>query len=97
MQEPDYSTCHQKDKMEHLKAICADAPIFTLKPFHKKKAAIITTGNEVYHGRIEDTFTPVIRESWQNMIQSFSWKLLMMIIKDYGWISCGDRGGADAS
>ena len=48
--------------MERVKAICADAPIFTLKPFHKKKAAIITTGNEVYHGRIEDTFTPVIRE-----------------------------------
>lgn len=52
----------KKDKMERVKAICADAPIFTLKPFHKKKAAIITTGNEVYHGRIEDTFTPVIRE-----------------------------------
>ena len=52
----------KKDKMERVKAICAEAPIFTLKPFHKKKAAIITTGNEVYHGRIEDTFTPVIRE-----------------------------------
>ena len=26
------------------------------------KAGIVTTGNEVYRGRIEDTFTPVIVE-----------------------------------
>lgn len=78
----NYSTCHQKDKMERVKAICADAPIFTLKPFHKKKAAIITTGNEVYHGRIEDTFTPVIREKLAEYdTEVIFMKLLMMIIK----------------
>ena len=38
------------------------APILNLLPFVHKKAGIITTGNEVYYGRIEDTFTPVIRE-----------------------------------
>lgn len=52
----------EKEKMERARAICADGPIFTLKPFQKKKAGIVTTGNEVYYGRIEDTFTPVIRE-----------------------------------
>ena len=26
------------------------------------KAGIVTTGSEVYHGRIEDKFTPVVRE-----------------------------------
>lgn len=72
----------KKDKMERVKAICADAPIFTLKPFHKKKAAIITTGNEVYHGRIEDTFTPVIREKLAEYdTEVIFMKLLMMIIK----------------
>ena len=37
-------------------------PILELKPFVHKKAGIITTGNEVFYGRIQDTFTPVIRE-----------------------------------
>ena len=37
-------------------------PILELKPFVHKKAGIVTTGNEVYYGRIQDTFTPVIRE-----------------------------------
>lgn len=42
--------------------ITGGSPILELKPFRKKKAAIVTTGNEVYYGRIEDTFSPVIRE-----------------------------------
>lgn len=52
----------EKEKMERAKAICAGEPLLTLKPFHKKKVGILTTGNEVYHKRIEDTFTPVIQE-----------------------------------
>lgn len=35
-------------------------PLLELKPFVHKKAAIVTTGNEVFYGRIKDTFTPVI-------------------------------------
>ena len=30
--------------------------------FRRKKAAIVTTGSEVYHGRIQDKFTPVVRQ-----------------------------------
>ena len=52
----------EEEKMKKVKEGCGDSPIFTLKPFVRKKAAIITTGNEVYYGRIEDTFTPVIIE-----------------------------------
>lgn len=37
-------------------------PLLELKPFVHKKVGIITTGNEVFYGRIQDTFTPVIRE-----------------------------------
>ena len=37
-------------------------PFFQLKPFVHKKVGIVTTGNEVYYHRIEDTFTPVIKE-----------------------------------
>lgn len=52
----------KKEKMEAVKRLCGGKPIFELKPFLHKRAGIVTTGNEVYHGRIQDTFTPVIRE-----------------------------------
>ncbi len=52
----------EKEKMERAKEAAAGAPIFALKPFVKKKAGIVTTGSEVYNGRITDTFTPVIEE-----------------------------------
>lgn len=51
-----------KDKMEQAAKICEDGSILKLLPFHGKKAAIITTGNEVFYGRIQDKFTPVIIE-----------------------------------
>ena len=35
-------------------------PILELKPYAHKKVGIVTTGNEVYSGRIKDSFTPVI-------------------------------------
>ena len=51
----------EKEKMAAAEKATEGAPIFTLKPFVKKKIGLITTGNEVYYGRIEDKFTPVIK------------------------------------
>ena len=51
----------EKEKMEKVKQLVPN-PILEIKPFVLKKAAIITTGSEVYKGRIQDTFTPVIQE-----------------------------------
>ncbi|XBX09015.1 molybdopterin-binding protein [Enterocloster clostridioformis] len=55
----------EEEKMEAAKGAAAEAtggcPILELKPFLHKKAGIVTTGNEVFYGRIQDTFTPVIR------------------------------------
>lgn len=52
----------EKEKMEQAREICKGKPLFEIKPYLHKKAGIVTTGNEVYHGRIQDTFTPVIEE-----------------------------------
>ncbi len=56
----------EEEKMEGAKRAAMEAtggkPILELKPFLHKKSGIITTGNEVYYGRIKDTFTPVIEE-----------------------------------
>lgn len=50
------------ERMEEVREIGGEKPILTLHPYHHKKFGIVTTGNEVYKGRIEDTFTPVIRD-----------------------------------
>ena len=52
----------EKEKMEVAKAVAGGKSIFQIKPFLKKKVGIVTTGNEVFYGRIQDTFTPVIEE-----------------------------------
>lgn len=50
----------EKSKMERAEQAAAGGPIFRVLPFRLKKVGIVTTGNEVFHGRIEDSFTPVI-------------------------------------
>lgn len=50
----------EKDKMERAKEAAGPEPILDILPYRLKKAGIVTTGSEVYHGRIQDTFTPVL-------------------------------------
>lgn len=52
----------KKDKLNRAKAIMDETPIMRVLPYTFKTAAIITTGSEVFHGRIEDRFTPVLIE-----------------------------------
>lgn len=56
----------EEEKMTQVKEQVSEVtngrPILELKPFRHKKVGIVTTGNEVYFGRIKDTFTPVIEE-----------------------------------
>ena len=52
----------EKEKMEKAKEIAGEKTIFRIMPYLKKKVGIVTTGNEVFYGRIHDTFTPVIVE-----------------------------------
>ena len=52
----------EKEKMEAAKAAAGDTPLLSLLPYKNKKAGIVTTGNEVFYGRIQDKFGPVIRQ-----------------------------------
>ena len=52
----------EKEIMEKAKEVVGDEPILTLMPFKKKKVGVVTTGNEVYYGRIKDTFGPVVMD-----------------------------------
>lgn len=51
----------EEEKMNHVRELCGEEPIFTILPFHQMKVGIVTTGSEVYHGRITDKFTPVVK------------------------------------
>ena len=52
----------EKEVMEQAKALAGDEPLLRLLPIKQKKFGLVTTGNEVFHGRIKDTFSPVIIE-----------------------------------
>ena len=45
-----------------VKAAREDFPVFTVLPYKKLKSAVIITGSEVYYGRIQDKFEPIMRK-----------------------------------
>ncbi len=47
-------------KLTAAESAVGNKPILELLPFKLKTAAVITTGSEVFHGRIEDKFTPIL-------------------------------------
>ena len=47
--------------MEAVQKLVGDRPILRVLPLKKKKYGLITTGNEVFYGRIKDAFTPVLQ------------------------------------
>lgn len=68
----------EKEKMEAAKKVAGDKPLLQLLPFHSLKVGVVTTGSEVFHHRITDTFTPVIEEK----LQAFGAKVTMHVILD---------------
>lgn len=52
----------EEETMQQVRENAGETPIFSLLPFRAMKAAIITTGSEVYYGRIQDQFTPVVQK-----------------------------------
>jgi molybdenum cofactor synthesis domain-containing protein len=51
----------QEAQIAELERLCAGAKALDLLPYQTKKAGIIITGSEVYHGRIKDKFEAVAR------------------------------------
>lgn len=50
----------EEEKMKRAQEIGAGKPLMEILPFKHKRVGIVTTGSEVFHGRIKDTFGPVI-------------------------------------
>ncbi len=52
----------KKEKMELVKERAGETPLCEVLPYQIRKAGVVTTGNEVFYGRIQDAFTPVVEK-----------------------------------
>ncbi len=52
----------EEGKLKKAEEAAGAEPLVCLRPFVRKTACIISTGNEVKKGLIKDTFTPVVKE-----------------------------------
>ena len=50
----------EEEPLKEAEAICAGKPLLEILPYKLRTVGLVTTGNEVLKGRIEDKFTPVI-------------------------------------
>lgn len=67
------------DKIRRAEAIGElNFPVLEIKPFRSLKVGIVTTGSEVYHGRIKDQFGPVM----QNKVTELGSRVLRQIFAD---------------
>ncbi len=57
-----------EEKVRRIEDICrANAPLVEIKPMRSLSAGIVTTGSEVYHGRIKDQFGPVVMRKLEKL------------------------------
>lgn len=67
-----------EERIRRVEAIArAASPVIEVKPFRSLRVGMVTTGNEVYHGRIEDKFGPVIREKFDRLGSSVMRQILV--------------------
>ena len=69
-----------EERLSKAKAVMNGEPIMSVEPYKLKKAAVVTTGSEVFHGRIEDRFTPVLIEK----LKAFGIEVVRHIVTDDG-------------
>ena len=51
-----------KKEVDQALALAEDRKVLAIKPFVRKTIGLVVTGSEVFHGRIKDAFTPIIKE-----------------------------------
>lgn len=57
-----------KEKIRNIESLCAvSGPVIEVRRLHKSKIGVVTTGSEVYYGRIKDSFGPVLGEKFTEL------------------------------
>jgi molybdenum cofactor synthesis domain-containing protein len=57
----------KQELIQRAEALCKDHPIVTVLPLESRKIHLIVTGSEVFTGRIQDGFEPVVRKKLSEM------------------------------
>lgn len=55
----------QEVQIERAEALCKGRKLLDLRPYQPRKIGVIITGSEIYTGRIQDKFEPVVRAKMQ--------------------------------
>ncbi len=57
-----------EERVRRVEEICSETgPVLRVKPFLEYNVGVVTTGSEVFHGRIRDRFGPVVRRKFESM------------------------------
>ncbi len=58
----------REETVREVEEVCGNCfPLITVKPFKPANVGIITTGSEIYTGRIEDRFGPILRDKFSQL------------------------------
>lgn len=55
----------KEEQIVHAERLCAERKLMDLRPYQHMKVGVVITGSELFDGRIEDKFEPVVRGKMQ--------------------------------
>jgi molybdenum cofactor synthesis domain-containing protein len=67
----------EEQKIQDVESVCFHGPLIKVLPFRKLQVGMVTTGSEVYKGRIKDEFGPVVRRKFESLGCSLSRQVLV--------------------
>lgn len=57
----------EENRVKDVEGICAEAQVVQVLPLKPHRVGMVTTGSEVYSGRVKDGFGPVVREKFARL------------------------------
>jgi len=54
----------EEAKVRRAEESCAGRPLIEVRPFRRHKVGMVTTGSEIFKGRVKDGFGPVVRQKF---------------------------------
>ncbi|WP_029897743.1 molybdopterin-binding protein [Desulfohalovibrio reitneri] len=67
----------QEEAIRAVEDICAHGPLIEVLPFRQLRVGMVTTGSEIYKGRIKDKFGPVVRDKFERLGCSLTRQVLV--------------------
>ncbi len=68
----------REEKIKAVESICLENyPVVEIKPFRSLQVGIVTTGSEIFHGRITDKFGPVLRHKFAELGSAVMYQVMV--------------------